>query len=1057
MGELRVGDHVETPGPLAFGQIAAIRGADVEVRFSLATSPDRFESRTFRGDEVVPAKIPIDCAVAVWDIDRWIPGRVAAHGERGATGLDTYIVDLPAGHRRSYESRELNVTCFDVTQDLAAQLGSMTLSSVSDAARRRKLVDALVGMRGTSFGMSGLLSSAVELLPHQVEVVARVSSDPIVRYLLSDEVGLGKTIEAAAIIRAFLDASRSATAVVVVPDALVPQWQQELESRFFTNDFSGRLRVVPRRWLAEDPVAPTLLVVDEVHTLVSRAGMETAYKGLRRLGRSAEGLVLLTATPVLSDLKATIRLLHLLDPANFRLGDTEAYLALEARRESVQNVLVALSGGDSAFEANEAVSAVREAIQGDAGALELAGELRNAASARRADLIHEARIGLRTYLSDRYRLYNRMLRTRRRDLREAGYFYRSGRVDLDWNFTASARESAVALEDWRYDALRALDGLPDGQDREAAIKRMAWRYCRVAEVLVNGSEAVQEVARSHARLVIAGRLPTFATDAALLRNVAQKAPAHGIAARSMADTIRQVLGGLTATRPRVTPKVVAFTSSTAIAKSIGTELREPGSPYFNRVVTEESSVTEARRVLQEFKDSDTAGVLVCDRAGEVGLNLQFATLILHLDLPLSVMRMEQRIGRLDRIGRTAKTFDHRVYLPANKRYRPWPQWLDLLTKGFRVFEESVADLQDITGQLEFAAQRRLFEEGAVDDAYIESVRDQIVREREQLDRRYLVERLEIGDSQTTRRLEAVVASDGNADQLEDQIRTSWELDGGLVFRAAPRERTFDVQRNQRARPVPAAVRAQLGPVYGSLHSFGRDDALRRPGVRVVRPGHPLVDALPELLRDSRRGAVTAVWRHAPAWADDHGEATLFRVGLIVEAAEVDAHDGRRRLADSILHPWFEDIVLDAQLRVVSDPELLAMATATSDQLSPRGIRDFDGRDHATAIHDRLGTQYLAELVMAALANAPHQLACSPGYQKRMEAARAAAIRRLQVARLRVERHASRGDLAGDATQATQRDLEAFRDLQRATEEAQPRVDHIQLIVLASNPPQTSLA
>ncbi len=74
--------------------------------------------------------------------------------------------------------------------------------------------------------MSAILSSVIDLEGHQVEVVRRVLQDPVQRYLLADEVGLGKTIEAGLLIRqCVLDCGKDAEIVIVVPDALVDQWQ----------------------------------------------------------------------------------------------------------------------------------------------------------------------------------------------------------------------------------------------------------------------------------------------------------------------------------------------------------------------------------------------------------------------------------------------------------------------------------------------------------------------------------------------------------------------------------------------------------------------------------------------------------------------------------------------------------------------------------------------------------------------------------------------------------------------------------------------------------------
>ena len=67
--------------------------------------------------------------------------------------------------------------------------------------RRRAALECLASARASTYGLTGLLSASVSLMPHQVQVVGRVLNDSVQRYLLVDEVGLGKTIEACAVIK----------------------------------------------------------------------------------------------------------------------------------------------------------------------------------------------------------------------------------------------------------------------------------------------------------------------------------------------------------------------------------------------------------------------------------------------------------------------------------------------------------------------------------------------------------------------------------------------------------------------------------------------------------------------------------------------------------------------------------------------------------------------------------------------------------------------------------------------------------------------------------------
>ncbi|MFX5839529.1 SNF2-related protein, partial [Acinetobacter baumannii] len=78
---------------------------------------------------------------------------------------------------------------------------------------------------------------SIQLADYQFNVVQRVLQDPVPRYLLADEVGLGKTVEAGLLVRQYVLDSPKARALVVVPAPLVAQWRRELVQRFGLADW----------------------------------------------------------------------------------------------------------------------------------------------------------------------------------------------------------------------------------------------------------------------------------------------------------------------------------------------------------------------------------------------------------------------------------------------------------------------------------------------------------------------------------------------------------------------------------------------------------------------------------------------------------------------------------------------------------------------------------------------------------------------------------------------------------------------------------------------------
>jgi hypothetical protein len=104
--------------------------------------------------------------------------------------------------------------------------------------RARRRVDNRIVRTSACVSAPALLSSAVEIYPHQIQAAVAVLSDPVQRYMLVDGVGLGKTIEAGLIIRQTLLDQAHGRVVVIAPDVLRRQRQAKLRKKFFIDDYT---------------------------------------------------------------------------------------------------------------------------------------------------------------------------------------------------------------------------------------------------------------------------------------------------------------------------------------------------------------------------------------------------------------------------------------------------------------------------------------------------------------------------------------------------------------------------------------------------------------------------------------------------------------------------------------------------------------------------------------------------------------------------------------------------------------------------------------------------
>ncbi len=231
--------------------------------------------------------------------------------------------------------------------DLVERLARGDVDRV-DAFRNR--IDALRLMRlREADGLGSFLGGRIELFPHQLHVARIATERHPVRWLLADEVGLGKTVEACLILNHLMRTGTVDRVLVIAPRTLVVQWLGELYRKFHQvfvlvdedrrrdvirekgpgfNPFEvyGR-SVVALEDLVEDPplarlaeaARPDLLVVDEAHRLRRRRGTagSPAYRAIAPLCASSENVLLLSATPIEADAHGFFRLLQLLHPDEF--------------------------------------------------------------------------------------------------------------------------------------------------------------------------------------------------------------------------------------------------------------------------------------------------------------------------------------------------------------------------------------------------------------------------------------------------------------------------------------------------------------------------------------------------------------------------------------------------------------------------------------------------------------------------------------------------------------------------------------------------------------------
>jgi ATP-dependent helicase HepA len=230
---------------------------------------------------------------------------------------------------------------------LLERLALGDLDDVDDFVTRINVLH-LLALREAD-GLGPFLGGRVRLFPHQLYVAGRASSSDPVRWLLADEVGLGKTIEASLILNRLVHLGKVKRILVVAPDTLTVQWLGELWRKYhqvFTlldtdgladvardfgedfNPFELHTRsIISLELLTERPELTAraveagidLLVVDEAQRLRRPPGHpgEPAWRAIAPIAALGRHVLLLSATPLEDDAHGFFRLLQMLRPEDF--------------------------------------------------------------------------------------------------------------------------------------------------------------------------------------------------------------------------------------------------------------------------------------------------------------------------------------------------------------------------------------------------------------------------------------------------------------------------------------------------------------------------------------------------------------------------------------------------------------------------------------------------------------------------------------------------------------------------------------------------------------------
>ena len=550
-----------------------------------------------------------------------------------------------------------------LSSDLQPEVEAKRIAYVAAAA---KVAEVLEGSTSATAGhvLLAPMESNVIPLPHQIHALSRAISGDRVRYLLADEVGLGKTIEAGLVMRELKLRGLVRRILVVSPNGIATQWVAEMQTHFseqfqlvLGDDISTLQRLAPgadqrnsawsmfnqvivsldsvkpmdkrRGWTAErvadynrsrfeDLITAgwDLVVVDEAHRLGGSTDQVARNKLGKGLAEAAPYVLLLSATPHQGKTDAFHRLMNLLDDEAFPDMDSVS-------RERVAPYVIRTEK--------------RKAIDADGK------PLFKPRRTQMAPVVWERRHHLQKLLyeavTDYVREgYNQALREKKRHIGFLMILMQRLVVSSTRAIRTTLERRLAALREGEQQASLRLAELDNGTEGlESSDDDMAELYD------MDGQELLDELLKSHV-----SALQSEGSHVETLLDATVRCEQAGPDAK--AEALIEWIYKLQAEENEPDLKVLIFTEFVPTQQMLKEFLEARGIS----VVTLNGSMDmEERKQAQDaFRKSHR--VLVSTDAGGEGLNLQFAHVIINYDIPWNPMRLEQRIGRVDRIGQPKK-------------------------------------------------------------------------------------------------------------------------------------------------------------------------------------------------------------------------------------------------------------------------------------------------------------------------------------------------------------------------------------------------------------------
>ena len=606
-----------------------------------------------------------------------------------------------------------------------------------------------------SSNLYSLNSARIDFVPYQFRPALRMIQADSPRVLVADDVGVGKTIEAGLILKE-LEARSSLTSVLVIcPRPLVAERKWQLEMKRFDEDFTqldGRMlaecisetdrdgewperhskTIIPYSLFGEDSIMGRgsrsgkkhkdiglseldplphfdLVIVDEAHNI--RNANTWAYRGVELFCRNADAVVFLTATPLQNSNNDLYTLLNLLRPDV--IIDKDTFKTMSEPNAFINNLLRIVRNQEEGWQ--------------EAGKAEIANILsttwgRNVIQHNpefekiftfldRTEVTRDERIEMIGKIEGLHSFHTMINRTRRKDI-EDFCIRRTQTVEVPFN--GVQRDLYDALIEFESKALAQLHG-------SRSVRFMMCTIMRQAASCIYGLAPFMND-------IVKRRLSQIQEDGELYEYDFELNSDEENSLFELADEIDKLSGDLPKDDPKFdrmleviqekqttdNNRVIIFSSFRHTLSYLRKKLTAQGIRVgqVDGSVPDEERYKLRQRFLLDRDNVNAVDVLLFSEVGCEGLDYQFCDTMINYDLPWNPMRIEQRIGRIDRRGQKSDTV--KIYNMITQGTIDAVIYDRCLSK-IGVFEASIGDCSEILGDISDQIFKIMFDPELTDE------------------------------------------------------------------------------------------------------------------------------------------------------------------------------------------------------------------------------------------------------------------------------------------------------------------------------------------------------